>query len=140
MFSISIAHPLPLFFCPIILGIVIVCNAKGQPKEWDGCDFPCRLENSPEHSHRKERIKVIIVPPALSPPHGAFPCCKDEEEEEEGRCYGYHCGHIRQHIDCTRKKKAAKPINLCVMPTWVKPTASWQSPTGRSGFLAMPQP
>jgi hypothetical protein len=45
----------------------------------------------------------------------------------------------------TGKKKAAKPVNLCTTPVWVKRTnaqviASWQSPTGRSGLSAMPQP
>ncbi len=66
--SISIAHPLPLFFCPINLGIIIVCNVEGQPEEQGGRDCPCHLENSPGQAHCKERIKVITVPPALPPP------------------------------------------------------------------------
>ncbi len=43
--SISIAHPIPLLFFPIIPGIFIVPNAKSQPEEQGGCDCPCRLKN-----------------------------------------------------------------------------------------------
>ncbi len=67
MCLISIAQPLPLFFCPIVLGIVIVCNAEGQPKEQGGHDCPCHLENSPGQLLHKGQIGVIIVPPALPP-------------------------------------------------------------------------
>jgi hypothetical protein len=64
---ISITHPLLLFFFPIVLGIVIVRNAEGQPKELGGCDCPHPLKQYPEQSHHEEQIEVIIVPPALPP-------------------------------------------------------------------------
>ncbi len=59
--------PLALFFCPIVLGIVIVCNAEGRPEEQVGHDCPCCLKNSPGQPHHEEQIKVIIVPPPLPP-------------------------------------------------------------------------
>jgi hypothetical protein len=60
-------HPLPLFFCLIVLGIIIVCNAKGQHKEQGGRDCSRRLKNSSGQPHSKEQINVIIMPPAFSP-------------------------------------------------------------------------
>ncbi len=53
---ISIAHSLPFFFCPIILGIVILRNGEGPPKEQGRRDCPCQLKNHPEQPHRKERL------------------------------------------------------------------------------------
>ncbi len=66
--DLAITHPLLLFFCPIVLDIVIVLhNAKCQPKEQGEHDCPQRLENSPGQPHHEEWNKIIIVPPALPP-------------------------------------------------------------------------
>jgi hypothetical protein len=66
--NLAAAHPLPLLFFPIVLDIVIVRNAEGQPKEQGGCDCPGHLKYSTgQQPHREEQIKVIIVPPALPP-------------------------------------------------------------------------
>ncbi len=61
--------PPPLFFCPIVLGIVVVCNAKGQPKEWDGGRTPlhlCRGGWGDEGAGK--RCKCIAAPPLHTQP------------------------------------------------------------------------
>ncbi len=77
------------------------------------------------------------------PPHGAFCRCKDKEEEEESLCSSCVCGHIQQCINCnantiyhprhkygqtTNKKKAAKPVDLCMTLMWGKTTNSASHP------------
>jgi hypothetical protein len=75
-------HPFLLFFCPINLGIVIVRNAEGQPKEQGGCYHPHHLKKRPGQPHRKEWIEVIIVPPALPP---IVPSAPTRKKRRRGR-------------------------------------------------------
>ena len=50
---VLIPPPPSLFFCPIVLSNVIVCNAEGRPEERGGHDCPHRLEQSSEQSYRE---------------------------------------------------------------------------------------
>ncbi len=132
--SISIAHPLPLFFFPIVLGIVIVCNAKGQPKERGGYDCPRSLKNSPGQPHCKECL-WIIVPLALPP---MVPPATARTKKKKRRKVTTLAASVAASNDAlaatpmpstppttkkgrtTSKKKAAEPINLCMTPMWAK--------------------
>jgi hypothetical protein len=120
---IFIAHPLPLFFCPIVLGIVIVCNADGQPEEQGGGrTLPCLRsrgvggwrggeEVRAHHRTNKKRKKaaapaepaaVTNNPSTATPMPSTAPAMKKDKT--------------------TGKKKAAKPVDLRVTPMWANTT------------------
>ena len=54
---LDIPPPPPALFFSSILSIVIVCDAKGWPKEWGGCNSPRHLEQSSERPCCEEHLR-----------------------------------------------------------------------------------